>query len=252
MGLSLWIVPDVATADKLQHVMKIRPPGYDAAQKGSSERKNISYPTFYPHITLASLPEAMEHDLDTVEAALPLERVASEASGLAPPIDVNLNPSEPIVCTFAAVETGNVYYRSVYVAIALSESQSPGLAALHAQVHAKLDVPIKTPAFPHMSLVYIDEGDALDENGEESRAERKRYYDTLVSRNVWRMMDEKPNTGPDPRFGLDTSVVSNDDIVDAESSASLKCINHFVAHEVWAVRCVGPVESWVVLRRWFL
>lgn len=245
----MWIVPDVAIAKRLQSIMNVRPLGYDAVQKGSSEQKNVSYPTFYPHITLASIPDSMADELETIGIALPPKR--AEPSGVTPS-NADPSPSKPIICKFAALTVGDVYHRSVYIAVALSERQSPGLAALHAQVHEKLGIPTKTPAFPHMSLVYIDQGDAEDENGAESKAERKRYHDTLVSRNIWKVMDGQADTDTDLQFGLSASVASDGAVVENESDSSPEYIDHFVAHEIWAVRCDGPVEEWVVLRRWSL
>ncbi len=115
--------------------MNVRP---DVAHAPLTAR---SYPKFHPHITLASLPLAMETELDSIEKAIP-------------------KIEAPLMCQFAAVETGSHYYRSVYTKIKLSAQ----MISLHRHVHEALDLEPRTPAFPHLSLCYIDDADAA--NGE--------------------------------------------------------------------------------------
>ncbi|KAJ7940325.1 hypothetical protein B0H13DRAFT_6486 [Mycena leptocephala] len=107
-----------------------------------------SYPKFYPHITLASLPDPAP-SLDTILSSIP-----------------DVPPALPI--TFTAVSAGDHYFRSVYIAAHLS----PALADLHAHVHAKLGIPANTPKYPHLSLCYISDDDA-------AAGERAKYFQEL-------------------------------------------------------------------------
>ncbi|KAF8965229.1 2',3'-cyclic-nucleotide 3'-phosphodiesterase [Flammula alnicola] len=198
MGLSIWIVPD-KDSDKIETVMKIRQNSY------KSSLTKESYPKFHPHITLASLPLSMENALDTIGASIP-------------------KLGTPLRCSFASVDIGSHYYRSVYVAIKLTSE----LISLHKHVHEVLDVEPRTPAFPHMSLCYIDDDDA-------AKGERNVYYEAL--KDGGKLWIEGEGSG-DPAVSLNCGSPGKDD-----------WIGHFDAHEVWAVRCEGPVEGWAVLRK---
>ncbi|TFY71372.1 hypothetical protein EVG20_g1636 [Dentipellis fragilis] len=116
-------------------------------------KPDSTYPTFHPHITLASLPASI--DLLVLREAIPISHSV-------------------LPVRFAAVAAGNHYFRSVYVAI----QPSTDLATLHGLVHEALDVEPRTPLFPHMSLYYIDDKD------EQAFDERKRALADLVSRGV--------------------------------------------------------------------
>ncbi|KAK7037997.1 cyclic phosphodiesterase [Favolaschia claudopus] len=139
MGLSLWLVPSPADSERLKRLMI--PPT-------ASSTLAPSYPTFEPHITLASLPPTVS-SLDFI-------------------LSSNLHVGAAIPLTCDGVEVGDHYFRSVYIAVGLS----PVLRDLHSQVHQKLGIPPKTPKFPHMSLCYISDGDA-------AAGERDRFYQGL-------------------------------------------------------------------------
>ncbi|KAF7322463.1 Cyclic phosphodiesterase [Mycena chlorophos] len=112
---------------------------------------STSYPAFYPHITLASLPSDPEPTLQQIHAAIP-------------PL------SQPLDVSFHQVEVGDHYFRSVYIAI----QPTADLLALHQHVHHELGIANpRTPKFPHLSLAYITDEDA-------AAGERARYYDALA------------------------------------------------------------------------
>ena len=92
-----------------------------------------SYPTFVPHVTLASIQETVVSS-EKLRAAIPENQ---------PPVQVN----------FQAIAIGSHYFRSVYIEVVLSAE----LLELHRIVHDRLGLEPKTPAFPHLSLCYVDE-----------------------------------------------------------------------------------------------
>jgi 2'-5' RNA ligase len=168
-----------------------------------------SYPTFHPHVTLLSLPRSLEDHIDSIKVCVAKYRT-----------------KPPPVCRFKSVDIGDHYYRSVYVAI----QPTLELLGMHKYFHDKMEIEPRTPAFPHLSLCYIDDADA--ENGE-----RQAFYDALK------------DTG-------ELGTINEDDRVEG---VSLKCgsdnqdwIDHFNASEVWAVLCEGPVEGWRVLQKFSL
>ena len=179
--------------------MSIRP---DVAQPPLTTR---SYPKFHPHITLASLPLAMETKLESIEKAIP-------------------KIEAPLMCQFAAVETGSHYYRSVYIRIKLSAQ----MISLHKHVHEALDLEPRTPTFPHLSLCYIDDADAV--NGE-----RDRYRNALEENGKI-------------QYGTGDSE-SQELIFSCGNEGEVDWFGHIAAREIWAVRCEGAVESWVVLKK---
>jgi len=167
-----------------------------------------SYPAFYPHITLVSPPLPLEGHMDSIKACVAKYQTLPR-----------------LVCRFKSVDMGDHFYRSVYVAI----QSTPELLGMHKYFHDIMKIEPRTPAFPHLSLCYIDDVDA--ENGE-----RQAFYDALNIREL-RTIDQDG--------GLEC--------------VSLKCgsknqdwIDHFDASEVWAVLCEGPVEGWVVLQKFSL
>ncbi|KAF9566361.1 LigT-like protein [Agrocybe pediades] len=195
MGLSLWIVPNENDAQKIESIMTIR-----QREPGLAEG---TYPKFYPHITLASLPLSMENEnnLDKIDASI-------------------RNFEQPVQCSFASVDIGSHYFRSVYVSIKLDQ----GIKDLHRHVHESLGVEPRTPSFPHMSLCYIADEDA-------GKGEKERFYEELKSSG--RLVD-----GESGSAGLNYGVGGKNGWVDS-----------FRGHEVWTVRCEGPVEGWVVLKK---
>lgn len=195
LGLSLWLVPNTPEAKKLESVINTR-------RKNSSLAVG-SYPKFYPHITLASLPLSLETELDKIEGSIP-------------------KSDTPLRCYFDQVKIGDHYFRSVYVAI----KPTTEIVSLYEEVHRRLGVEPRSPAFPHMSLCYIDDADAAN-------SERKKFYEELQTNGVMGTKAEDQDT-----IQLNCGSEGNKDWVD-----------NFEAHEVWVVRCEGPVVGWDVLRK---
>lgn len=135
----------------------------------------------------------------------------------------------PPICKFASVDVGSEYYRSVYIAIQLTSEMS----SLHQHILEELNVEPLTPAFPHLSLCYITNADA------DSKGEREKYRQVLQ------------DSGKIQIKGKDSQ---NQGVTICRPGASDggEWLDHFVAHEIWVVRCEGPVESWVVLRKFTL
>ncbi|KAH9928509.1 2',3'-cyclic-nucleotide 3'-phosphodiesterase, partial [Epithele typhae] len=125
-GISLWLVPDKSTSKKIATAMAFRP--LTAPQSPSS------FPTFQPHVTLATSSESA---LRAAMSPMP--------------------PTIPI--TFRSLEVGAKYFMSVYLAVHAAPA-SP-LAALRAHLRAALpDGARAVPPVPHVSLYYIDDADA--------------------------------------------------------------------------------------------
>ncbi|KAF8201758.1 2',3'-cyclic-nucleotide 3'-phosphodiesterase [Pholiota molesta] len=129
----------------------------------------------------------------------------------------------PPICKFASVDVGSEYHRSVYIAIQLTSEMS----SLHLHMHEELKVEPRTPAFPHLSLCYIANVDA------DSEGEREKYRQALQDKIQIR----------------GKNIQNQGVIIFPGLSDGGEWLDHFVAHEIWVVRCEGPVESWVVLRK---
>ena len=195
-GTSLWIVPDEPDTERLKTIMRTR----------QSERHNFpsSYPAFQPHVTLASFPSTFAPPTSDIRAAID-SALEHSHSGANLPIK------------FQSVDIGTHFYRSVYIVI----TPTPELLALHENVHARLGIEPKTPAYPHVSLCYIDDAAVV---------EREKFLEELKREGKIRY--------------------------DSESkSVSLRCgegedwvwLREFGAREVWVAKCDGPVEGWTVL-----
>lgn len=200
-GVTLWIVPDDENAEKLQKIMQVK--------RGPS-LVQTTYPAFHPHITLVSPPVSLDDHLGSIEACVAKYRA------LTPPI-----------CRFKSVDIGNHYYRSVYVAI----QPTLELLDIHKHFHDILKIEPRTPAFPHVSLCYIDDADA--ENGE-----RQVFYDILKDAGNLRTIKKD---GDVESVGLNCG-----------SNTQEEWIDHFKASEIWAVLCEGPVEGWKVVHKFSL
>jgi len=157
-----------------------------------------SYPEFYPHITLASLPSSSGLSLSDMLSAIPPNQGS-------------------ISVEFESIKIGSHYFRSAYVAI----KHTPALRALHEHIRSKVGVVLCTPAFPHLSLCYIDDEDA--KNGE-----RERFLEYLDAGG----RIQRNGQGVSLRYGER----SEDDWIDG-----------FEASEIWIVNCDGPVDQWTVL-----
>ena len=142
----MWIVPNAADAQRLENIMNMG----QLSSRMNSTLGQDSYPKFYPHITLASLPLSLKSNLTDIEASI--------ATSLKAPLTVK----------FSSVEIGSHYFRSVYIAI---EPESE-IMNLHEIIHKALQAVIRTPSFPHLSLCYIDDKDA-------AIGEREAFYKIL-------------------------------------------------------------------------
>jgi len=200
--LTLWIVPREQVAAKLERVMHIK--------ENEPNLAPGSYPRFYPHITLASLPASMESDLDALRASIP-------------------QLESPLECSFASMAIGTSYFRSVYIAV----EPTMEVLDLHKRVHEALHLEPKTPSFPHMSLCYVDDEDA-------AKGERAVYYDTLRMQGKYRKAEPHPSGIAMEGVLLNCKGVGEED----------DWVNAFEASEVWAVKCDGPVGTWQVLARY--
>jgi 2',3'-cyclic-nucleotide 3'-phosphodiesterase len=160
-----------------------------------------SFPEFDPHITLLTVPDRESPDLDTLRAA------------------VQQTFQHPIPIEFKSVEAGCHYFRSVYIAVQPADA----ILELHAGIHKALGLEAKTPKFPHVSLCYIDDGDA------QLRAE-------LV-----KMMES------------DGRVVKVDDGVDLKyGPLETDHIRGFEGKQIWLMDCNGPVDGWKLLETFIL
>lgn len=110
-----------------------------------TESSSASYPAFFPHITLASLPS--DYPVEQARISVP-------------------ESQKSVPVQFKSVDVGDHFFRSVYISVQPTEL----LAALHAQVHSSLQIDPKTPLFPHISLCYI---------ADEDRDERENYFEEL-------------------------------------------------------------------------
>jgi 2',3'-cyclic-nucleotide 3'-phosphodiesterase len=194
-GISLWLVPPSEDAEKLKIVMRS-----GVADKAQLPESSTSYPTFEPHITLASFPSSDEIPIETVREALP-------------------KLSSPITVDFRSIETGTHFFRSVFLSI----TQTTDLSTLHEHIHTTLDIKANTPLYPHLSLAYIDDGDALD-------AERLLFLRRLEDAGRVKSEGEE-------HVALNCF----------EEDGQERWISGFHASKVWIVRCEGPVEKWAVL-----
>ncbi|KAJ7156989.1 2',3'-cyclic-nucleotide 3'-phosphodiesterase [Mycena crocata] len=131
MGVTLWIVPSATDCARLRKIMDARP-------SKSQPNSEASYPHFYPHITLASLPDTVSSH-DAIVAAI-------SAGQQAPSI------------SFSSVQVGDHYFRSVFLAV----HPSAALLELHRHVHATLEITPRTPKYPHLSLCYIADEDFVE------------------------------------------------------------------------------------------
>ncbi|GJJ12559.1 hypothetical protein Clacol_006802 [Clathrus columnatus] len=121
MGLSLWIVsPDnTPVTSSLKELI-------------TTISKQRSSPNFYPHITLASLPQCIS--LEEITACLTAT-------------------FKPVTVKFQRILTGPTYFQSVFISI----EATPEILNLHGHVHRTLGIQPKTLKFPHVSLYYGDD-----------------------------------------------------------------------------------------------
>jgi len=135
-------VPSDDDAKRLQSIMDIRPQNSSSGSEGS-------YPSFFPHITLAALDPSTEIPLNTIISSVPQSQSSIQAD-------------------FKSIDVGSHFFRSVYISIEPSDH----LSALHAHIHTALNIEPRTPSFPHLSLCYITDDDA-------EAGERDKFYGEL-------------------------------------------------------------------------
>ncbi|KAG6854707.1 hypothetical protein C0991_002419 [Blastosporella zonata] len=196
-GTSLWLVPSEDDAERLKTIMHTT---------RQHERQNFpsSYPNFHPHVTLASFPSTSTPSISDIRTAI------------APLLQQRL------AVKFQSVDIGTHFFRSVYIAI----TPTPAILALHGNVHAKLGIDPSTPSFPHVSLCYIDDKDALG-------GERERFLEELMDEGRIRYEDSERGGGVSLKCG------GNED--------GHGWMSVFEAKEVWVAECYGPVEDWTIL-----
>jgi 2',3'-cyclic-nucleotide 3'-phosphodiesterase len=195
LGISVWLVPPTQESLKLMKIMQNR----DQARARASGSR-FSYPEFHPHITLASFPSSSGPSVSELRSAI-------------------LSNQGSISAEFESVVIGSHYFRSVYIAI----KYTPSLKALHEHIHTSVGVEPHTPAFPHLSLCYIDDEDA-------QKGERERFFLELDHDTGER--DQGQGQGIKLRCGEKTE----DEWIDG-----------FEASEIWITNCDGPVDQWIVL-----
>ncbi|VDC07051.1 unnamed protein product [Peniophora sp. CBMAI 1063] len=128
MGYALWLVPSQEEARSLDELMRIRPP------RGEPHLRTRSYPTFHPHITLATF----EH----LPSSFQLRSIIPQ--------------NGPVKTYFRDLKPGSTYLGAMSVQM----RKTAGLESLHRSIVAALDVQDihwKSRNFPHMSLFYVDE-----------------------------------------------------------------------------------------------
>ncbi|EDR14873.1 uncharacterized protein LACBIDRAFT_306075 [Laccaria bicolor S238N-H82] len=158
-----------------------------------------SYPQFAPHITLGSFSHLR---LSEIRASIPVSQ---------PPLQIR----------FDDIQVGSHYFRSVYISIKLT----PELIVLHDEVHSSLGVEPRTPAYPHLSLCYIDDKDA--EEGEREKFARDTHDSGYIR--------YEPSDGS-------LSICSS-------SSSEEDWITEFTSSEIWIAQCDGPVAEWSVIEK---
>ncbi|KAI0312382.1 RNA ligase/cyclic nucleotide phosphodiesterase, partial [Amylostereum chailletii] len=184
MGIAIWLVPTPSETAQIKKLMSIHP---------TPASSPASYPSFHPHITLASiLGEADAQTIRMLRDSVPQGQKALSAR-------------------FAAVRAGDHFFRSVYAAIAPTDA----LAQLHAHIHKALARDPNTPAYPHMSIYYIDD---------EDKDRRTEALQEMLRRGM--VVNAK-----DGKVILDCGVGS-------ESGAKSR-LDGFVGSEIWIADCNG-------------
>lgn len=91
----------------------------------------------------------------------------------------------------------------------------------------------KSPAFPHLSLYYIDEEDAEE-------GERERMFEEMVQRGVITTLSAAEG---EEGVVLDCGVGT---VPEPDPNAMVR-LDGIVGSEIWIVKCEGPVEGWEVM-----
>ncbi|KAK0232315.1 hypothetical protein EDD85DRAFT_106063 [Armillaria nabsnona] len=150
MGYALWLVPSSTEFTALSELMKFRP------QPSTLDSRSRSYPSFDPHITLATF--------DDLPPSFNLDAISLD--NLPPPVG-----------RFHSVKRGNSYLGTLSIVISPANNLTPLRDAVTARLD-RLNIQWKSRSFPHMSLFYVDEPE-----------ERDRLYNEL--RNRGRIQGDK-------------------------------------------------------------
>lgn len=94
----------------------------------------------------------------------------------------------------------------------------------------------KSPAFPHLSLYYIDEKDA-------EKGERERMYGEMVRSGVVQNLSTEEGEEGEEGVVLDCGVGT---VPEPDPDAMVR-LDGIVGSEIWIVKCEGPVEGWEVM-----
>lgn len=162
------------------------------------EKGSRSYPSFHPHVTLVA----------SVPSPIPLSLIDD--------IFKTTARQAPIRLAFQRIEVGMHYYRSVYIAMEPSKE----VTALHERIHKKLDIEPRTPAFPHLSLSYVEDED------DKSKDERQMCLKRLMGSGEIKQLEDS-----------------------VEINVADDWVTGFIAMEAWVVDCNDLVETWTVLHK---
>jgi hypothetical protein len=125
---------------------------------------------------------------------------------------------------FARVLTGDVYFLSIYTALAPSSE----LAQLRAALAPVVGTGPAPPAFPHLSLFYV---------GDEEAHARVRLLQELEREGVVRHSAD----------GLSVALrCGGADGGEGEGEGE-GVLEGFTGTQIWIVDCEGPVEGWKIL-----
>lgn len=97
----------------------------------------------------------------------------------------------------------------------------------------------KSPAFPHLSLYYIDEKDA-------EKGERERMFGEMVRSGVVQNLSAEEGQGQGKEgegVVLDCGVGT---VPEPDQNAMMR-LDGIAGSEIWIVKCEGPVEGWEVM-----
>ncbi|KAK0465707.1 hypothetical protein IW261DRAFT_1156448 [Armillaria novae-zelandiae] len=129
MGYAIWLIPSSTEFTVLSELMKFRP------QSSTLDSRSRSYPSFDPHITLATFDELPPlFNLDAISLDnLPLP-----------------------VGHFRSVTHGDSYLGALSIVVSPAKNMTPLRDAVTARLD-RLNIQWKSRNFPHMSLFYVDE-----------------------------------------------------------------------------------------------
>ncbi|KAK0192234.1 cyclic phosphodiesterase-like protein-domain-containing protein [Armillaria mellea] len=167
MGYAVWLVPSSTESAALSELMSFRPKTY------TQDSQSCSYPSFYPHITLATF--------DDLPSPFNLDSISLD--NLAPP-----------VAHFDSVKRGNSYLGALSIVISPVNELMPLRDAVTAHLDM-LNTRWKSRGFPHMSLFYVDEPDERDHLYTELIGSRRIHEDGCLTLTANPLTQVKTFTG---------------------------------------------------------